>query len=283
MTNNPDRSKTESHQSHRGWRPSCCEFPISHPAPRLILLITLAMGLGGWLWPAYGVDRIWEKSFELAPGSHVSVVNVHGSVMVEGWDRSEVEATVAMRSRTPTDQLNEVHVAVETREGGVSFHTLYPKGLDTPIRVDYKLRVPRQVHLDELSTLQGNIVVRDVDGSVEAHNLHGDIEGFNISGSVVAHALTGNIMLSMRTLPDIHLPLQLGTINGNVDLTMPSEANADLELSTVAGNITGGYPFQASETPGDSTRHAKVGAGGVHIELRTVRGNIHVGQREVDL
>jgi len=25
-------------------------------------------------------------SFELAPGSHVSVVNVHGSIMVEGWN-----------------------------------------------------------------------------------------------------------------------------------------------------------------------------------------------------
>ena len=118
---------------------------------------------------------------------------------------------------------------------------------------------------------------------MEARNLHGDIEGINVSGSVVAHALTGNILISLRALPDRRLPLQLATINGNVDLLMPAQANADLELSTVAGNIVGDYPFQVSSIPGDSTRHAQVGAGGVRVELRTVRGNIRVGQRDEDL
>ena len=131
----------------------------------------------------------------------------------------------------------------------MAFHTLYPSGLDTPIRVDYRLRVPRQVRLDELSTLEGDIVVHDVHGSIEAHNLHGDIEGINVSGSVVAHALTGNILISLRALPDRRLPFTLATINGNVDLVMPAQANADLELSTVAGNIAGDYPFQSVPSP----------------------------------
>jgi DUF4097 and DUF4098 domain-containing protein YvlB len=211
------------------------------------------------------------------------VVNVQGSVLVQGWDRAEVEATVAMRSAAPTDQIDDVQVAVEARNGGVAFHTLYPSGLDTPIRVDYRLRVPRQVRLDELSTLQGDIVVHDVDGTIEARNLHGDIEGINVSGSVVAHALTGNIFVSLRALPDRRLPFALATINGNVDLLMPAQANADLELSTVAGNIVGDYPFQVSSVPGDSTRRVQVGAGGVRVQLRTVRGNIRVSQRDEDL
>ena len=144
-------------------------------------------------------------------------MNVQGSVLVEGWDRAEVEATVAMRSKAPTDQLDDVQVAVEAARGGVAFHTLYPSGLDTPIRVDYRLRVPRQVRLDELSTLDGDIVVHDVQGSIRARNLHGDIEGINVSGSVVAHALTGNMLFSLRALPDRRSPFELATINGNVD------------------------------------------------------------------
>ncbi len=259
------------------------EFRFSSFALKLTLLLMLALGLCGWLRPAYGTERVWEKRFELPPGGHVSVVNVHGSVLVEGWDRAEVEATVAMRSAALTDQLDDVQVAVEARNGGVAFHTLYPSGLNTPIRVDYRLRVPRQVRLDELSTLEGDIVVHDVEGSMEAHNLHGDIEGINVSGSVVAHALTGNILMSLRTLPDHHQPFTLATINGNVELLMPPQANANLELSTVAGNIMGDYPFQVSFVPGDSTRRAQVGAGGVRVELRTIRGNIRVGQRDEDL
>jgi hypothetical protein len=247
----------------------------------LTLLLTLV--LCAWVRPAFATERVWEKRFSLPPGGHVSVVNVQGSVLVQGWDRAEVEATVAMRSAAPTDQLDDVQVAVEARSGGVEFHTLYPPGLDTPIRVDYRLRVPRQVRLDELSTLAGDIVVHDVEGSMEAHSLHGDIEGINVAGSVVAHALTGNILISLRALPDSRRPFTLATINGNVDLLMPEQANADLELSTVAGNIVGDHPFQVSSTPGDSTRYAQVGAGGARLELRTVRGNICVERRDDDL
>jgi len=283
MTNDQERPKLENRNLKVARVATNFDFRFSSSAPRLTLLLILALGLGGWLRPAYGTQRVWEKSFELPPGGHVCVVNVHGSILVEGWDRDEVEATVAMRSDAPTDQLDDVHVAVEARRSAVAFHTLYPSGLDTPIHVDYRLHVPRQVRLDELSTLEGDIVVRDVDGSMEAHSLHGDIEGINVSGSVVAHALTGNILISMHALPDRQLPFQLATINGNVDLVMPAQADADLELSTVAGNIVGNYPFQISSTPGDSTRRAQVGAGGVRVELRTVRGNIRVGQRDGDL
>jgi hypothetical protein len=226
---------------------------------------------------------VWEKRFELLPGGRVSVVNVQGSVLVEGWDRAEVEATVAMRSKVSTDQLNDVRVAVDANSAGVAFHTLYPSGLDTPIRVDYRLRVPRQVRLDELSTLEGDIVVHDVEGMMAAHNLHGDIEGIDVAGSVRAQALTGNILISLRSLPDPRLPVQLATLNGNVDLQLPAEAHANLELSTVAGNIMSIYPFQVSSVPGDSTRRAQVGEGGVRVELRTVRGNIRVGQRDEDM
>jgi hypothetical protein len=290
MTNNQERSWLENRNSNleplnstRTSRVSSFDFRISPFEWKLILLLALALGLGGSLQPAYGTERVWEKRFELPPGGHISVVNVHGSVLVEGWDRAQVEATVAIRSEAPSDQLDDVQVAVEAGSGKVAFHTLYPSGLDTPIRVDYRLRVPRQVRLDEVSTLEGDIVVRDVEGALEARNLHGDIEGINVSGSVVAHTLAGNILVSLGALPDRRLPFELATINGNVDLVMPAHANANLELSTVAGNIAGNYRFQVSDVPGDSTRHAQVGAGGVRVELRTVRGNIRVGQRDEDL
>jgi hypothetical protein len=194
-----------------------------------------------------------------------------------------VEATIAMRSAGTADHLDQVEVAVEAAADGVAFHTLYPRGLREPVRVDYRLRVPRQVRLEQLRTLEGDIAVRDVEGSVNARSLRGDIEGVNVSGSVVASALTGNILMTMRRLPDPRLPVKLETLNGNVDLLLPARANADLELSTVSGRILGDYVFQVSSVPGDSTRRARLGEGGVLVELRTVRGNIRVGQREEEL
>jgi hypothetical protein len=286
-----EESKRENRNSKIGrrganfeWRVASCVLPsFKFRISNFALLPALMIVLATCVRPGYGEERVWEKRFKLPPGGHVSVVNVQGGVLVEGWDRAEVEATVAIQSKTPTDQLDDVQVAVEASREGVAFHTLYPSGLDTPIRVDYRLRVPRQVRLDELSTLEGDIVVHDVEGAMAAHSLHGDIAALNLAGSVTAHALKGNILISLRALPDPLLPIQVATINGNVDVLLPAQANADLELSTVAGNILGNYAFQVSAVPGNSTRHAQVGAGGVRVELRTVRGNIRVGEREEDL
>jgi hypothetical protein len=247
------------------------------------MALAMLVGMAGVPRPSYGVERVWAKRFPLPPGGRVSVENVHGSVLVEGWDHAEVEAIVAMRSQGPSDRLDDVEVAVEVRAGSLAFHTLYPADLDEPVRVDYRLRVPRQVRLEQLSTLEGNIVVRDVEGAVKARSLHGDIEEVNVAGSVVARALTGNILVSLRRLPDRQFPVKLETLNGNVDLLMPAQANADLELTTVAGKILGNYAFEVSSVPGDSTRRARLGEGGVRVELRTVRGNIRVGQRDEDL
>jgi hypothetical protein len=243
----------------------------------------MLFGTAGVSRPSYGVERVWAKRFPLPPGGRVWVENVHGSVVVEGWDRAEVEATVALRSQNPSDRLDDVEVAVEVRAGSLAFHTLYPADLDEPVRVDYRLRVPRQVRLEQLSTLEGDIVVRDVEGAVRARSLDGDIEGVDVAGSVVARTLTGSIFVSLCRLPDRQLPVKLETLNGNVDLLLPAQANADLVISTVAGKILGNYAFEVSSVPGDSTRRARLGEGGVRVELRTVRGNIRVGQGDEDL
>jgi hypothetical protein len=245
-------------------------------------LMTLC-GMAGGLGPAYGIERNWVKDFVLSPGGRVSVENVDGDIVVEGWDQAQVQATVAMRSAGAGDRLGAIQVAVEAKPGSLAFHTLYPANLEKPVRVDYRLRVPRQVQLEELSTLQGAIAVRDVEGSVKARSLHGDITGMDMTGSVAARTLTGNILISLRSLPDVRGAVRLETINGNLDLLVPAKANADVELTTVAGRILGSFRYEVSSVVGESTRRTRLGQGGAHIELRTVRGNIRVGERNAEL
>jgi len=210
----------------------------------------------------------------------VAVENIQGEINVEGWDRAEVEVTAAKISSGPGDHLDDVRVITELGDGSLKFRTVYPPHLDEPVRVNYRVRVPRQVRLPSLRTLEGNISVRHVEGPVDARTLSGNIAQTDVTGRVVARALTGSIFVSLRALPSGTAPLLLDTVNGNVVLLLPPHSNADLELSTVAGNIDGNYAFQVSSIPGDSIRRTRVGQGGVTISLRTVRGSIHVAERD---
>jgi len=210
----------------------------------------------------------------------VTVENVQGEISVEGWDRAEVEITAAKISSGRGDHLDDVRVLTELGPGSLKFRTVYPAHPDEPVRVNYRLHVPRQVRLPSLRTLEGNITVRHVEGSVDARTLSGDIVQTDVTGRVVARALTGSILVSLRALPSGTAPLLLDTVNGNIVLLLPPRSNADLELSTVAGTIEGNYAFQISSVPGDSIRRTRVGLGGVTISLRTVRGSIHVAERD---
>ncbi len=226
------------------------------------------------------LERAWYGRYPLPAGGSVVVENVQGEISVEGWDRAEVEITAAKMGTGQDDHLNVVRVVTELGLHSLTFRTLYPPHLEKPIRVNYRLRVPRQVQLSSLRTLEGNIAVHNVEGFVDARTLSGNIEQMNVSGRVVARALTGSIIVSLRTLTPGTAPLLLDTVNGNVVLFLPPRANADLELSTVAGTIEGNYAFQVSSIPGDSTRRTRLGLGGVTISLRTVRGSIRVGERD---
>ena len=226
------------------------------------------------------LERAWYGLYPLSPGGSVAVENVQGEISVEGWDRAEVEVTAAKIGSGQADQLDDVRVVTELGLRSLKFTTVYPPHLNNPVRVNYHLRVPRQVRLSSLRTLEGNIAVRNVEGSVDARTLSGNIAQRDVTGRIVARALTGSIFVSMRALPPGTAPLLLDTVNGNVVLLLPPRSNADLELSTVAGTIEGNYTFQVSSVLGDSTRRTRVGLGGVTISLRTVRGSIRVAERD---
>jgi hypothetical protein len=228
---------------------------------------------------AEGFQHVWSARFALAAGGVVGVKNVQGTVAVEGWERAEVELIVAKTSLAPTDRLDDVCVSAESGVGSLMFRTLYPDDLREPIRVDYQLWVPRRVRLEGVYTLVGDIRVRNVEGPVDVRSLLGNIIEEDVAGPVVAQALTGDISVSLRALPGPSTPLLLDTVNGNLNLRLPPRANADLELRTVAGQIEGNYLFEASTTPGDNVRRARLGRGGVRVRLETIRGNIRVGER----
>jgi len=246
------------------------------------LFLCFAMAPAVTLSASQVLERAWYGRYPLPAGGSVAVENIQGEISVAGWDRAEVEVTAVKIGTGRGEDLDDVRVVAELGLLSLKLRTVYPP-LEEPVRVNYRLRVPRQLSLSWLRTLEGNITVHDIEGAVEARTLSGNIEQTGATGRVVARTLTGSILVSLRALPASTAPLLLDTVNGNIALLLPPRPNADLELSTVAGTIQGDYTYEVSSTPGDSTRRARLGLGGVTISLRTVRGSICVAQRDDQL
>ncbi len=231
--------------------------------------------------PSFALEQeVWSARYRLQPGGQVRVENVEGDIVVEGWERAEIELVAVKTTLGPANRLEDVRIAVDAREGAVAIQTVYLGPPGAPVRVDYRLRVPRQVRLAPLRTVDGNIAVRDVEGAVTARSLHGNIGLAQVAGGVMANAVTGNIWASMRALPEAGPALLFETLNGDIELQLPARANADLEARTVAGRIESDYSLKVSSVPGDSAKRARLGRGGLRVQLRTVRGSIRVIERE---
>ncbi len=247
---------------------------------RPITLVGVAVGLLAAMPVGAQEQQVWSARYPLPPAGVVAVQNVQGDIDVEAWDRAEVEIVVVKTALGLDANPDDVRIEVESRGRALTLRTLYAGQAEEPVRVDYRLRVPRQVRLERLRTIEGSIGVRGVEGSVDASTLNGNIEQRNISGSVVARALNGNITVSLRALPERAAPVQLDTVTGHIFLALPARANADLELTTVAGRIDSKYVFAVSEVPGDSLWRTRLGRGGVQVRLRTVRGDIRITESE---
>lgn len=244
---------------------------IQEPGPDR--LMNGRTGIGGG-----SSQRVFLKRYPLEAAGIVTVENVQGDISVEAWDRAEAEVAVIKDALGGTSADNGVRIDVESDGKKLELRTLYPPQTEDSVRVSYKLRVPRQVRLERLRTVVGNIRVRNVEGWIDARTLNGSIEEINVTGGVAARTLNGDIAVSMRSMPEKAAPIQMETVNGHLLLLLPEDANAELSLTTVAGRVDSVYALKVSDTPGDTVMRATLGQGGTPVRLRTVRGNIQVMQ-----
>jgi hypothetical protein len=148
----------------------------------------------------------------------------------------------------------------------------------------YVVQVPRGSSVQYTQTSwvgSGDLVVRDVTGSVEATMKAGDIKMTNVAGPVVATAVNGDIQVKFA--PMRQGPSSITTVSGDVDVSMPPSTKATLKLRSVSGEVYTDFDLAMPKSGDDSMRHiggqvvdGTVNGGGNTLSLKTVSGDIYV-------
>ena len=187
-------------------------------------LVFLATALGQEI-PA---DRVSVPFRDPSRPGRVKADLMAGGITVSGYDGKEVVVEAWVRGAKPRNKeslkgegLKRIEIAtsgltVEEEENVVSVGT-GPKGCE----VDLKIQVPRATSLKLGCVNDGNILVENVEGEIEANNLNGSVTLTNVSGVVVAHSLNGAVVTQMeKVTPD--KPMSFSTLNGDIDVTLPA-------------------------------------------------------------
>lgn len=229
----------------------------------------------------------FEQTYPLNANGRVSVSNVNGSITVETWDRNEVKLEYVKTSDRKED-LAEIEVQIESRPDAFHVDTDYgdwkrrnsgERRTYNKLQVEYHLFVPRNAVLDEIETVNGSVNISNANNSTKASAVNGQVRATNLRGATNLSTVNGTLIADFDQLqPGSRISLE--TVNGTVDLTIPSDANATVKADTVNGQISNdfGLPVRKGEYVGRDL-YGKIGSGDVQIKLNSVNGALSVKRK----
>jgi Putative adhesin len=174
-------------------------------------------------WSLVHAGRTISERRPAEPLGSVEIVNVAGSVAVEGWDRPEVEVT-----GTAGDQVDRVEV---TGSGGMtSIHVVERGGMNMggDGSANLLIRVPARSRVSA-TVVSANLKVTGLQGDLKLQSVSGDLSG-EAGGDVRASTVSGTVRLTARAAK----MTEIKTISGDVTL---NGGGGELEVTTVSGDV----------------------------------------------
>ncbi|HSD67222.1 MAG TPA: DUF4097 family beta strand repeat-containing protein [Vicinamibacteria bacterium] len=248
---------------------------------RRALHVAVGLGLGLVLTGCIGggdFGRPYRASVDetrpLAATGELSLENTNGSVHLVAWDEAKVRVEAVKRARSER-ALEELKVEIEAEGDRVSVRTRYPRPhwMGGAGSVEYRVSVPRGARV-RVGTVNGRVEVRDVSGIVRASTVNGSVEVTGAGSAVEASAVNGGVEVDVARV-DPSGRSDLSTTNGSVTLTLPRDANADVEAHTVNGSVRCDFDL-ADARQSRRKIQGRIGSGGARFEIGTVNGSAHI-------
>lgn len=234
----------------------------------------------------------------IAPGKKIEIRGLNGAIAAEG-SSGNLAAVAASKSARRSD-VNTVMIKVVEHPGGVIICAVYPTDIPGRMTSCEPARNLEQVHVEEPANVLNNdvevnfrvqvpagvdFVGRTVNGEINVGRLASNAETKTVNGNInvattgYARAKTVNGKIFAR-LGDANWTgaLEFKTVNGEIDIELPSWASAEISASTFNGAINSDFPLIITAKRNKRQMSGSIGATGSGRELllKTLNGNINL-------
>lgn len=252
---------------------------------------------GNWDTADYTQD---EQEIEIPlsnPGERgkLDVGSHNGSIIVTGYDGQTVKVKmIKYIKKVDKDKTKDGMRLVSS--GGFSVeaeeynNTVKVENEGWNNRIDFVIQVPKNFDVKADTYNNGELVITDITGEIDAENYNGPIKLEGISGSASASTYNGSIVIAFSKLtPD--KPMEFNTYNGKIDLTVPAASKFTAKMKTSKEIYTDfeNFTMQQSEPEKKSGKGGRgysikyenwiqgsLNGGGVDVSMKTTNGNIYI-------
>jgi hypothetical protein len=237
-------------------------------------------------------DHDYRFTPDLRSGQLLDVSSIDGTVTVTQGRGTSAEIVAHKRVRRGNGDL--VTVVLEPSRNGFRVCTVYlSRGGDerscdshrgnndrddshdaVDVDVAYDIRIPAGVAL-HVNTIDGNVEVSGIDTPGTIRSVDGDVtfEGVAPLGLNTVDGKVHAIITNRRWDHDV----SIRTVDGEVELTLPGDVDADVSGHTVDGAIHSDFPMTVTGKWGPQSFHGSIGRGGSNrLDITTVDGGIRL-------
>ncbi len=226
----------------------------------------------------------FHQTYPLSANGRVSLSNIAGTIRVIAWERNEVKVDAVKTAYKP-ERLAEARIEVEASADALRIKTKYPDGNrnfysggrnreDSAATVEYTLSVPQGATLNSIQSVSGDIVIENVAGEVTAASVSGEVTARGLRSTGKLTSVSGTVEM---TVTDAVTPtsLTLSSVSGAAQLTLPSDANADVRGSSVSGTVRNEFnlPVRVGNYVGRDFA-GRLGTGALRVRLDSVSGTV---------
>jgi len=244
-----------------------------------LLILTAVLLASGSLFASVTEEETF--SYTLDEGGRFSISNVNGSITITGGkgDKVEIVATKKADSQDDLDGIeieishssDEIVVETELGESNSWFSRANNSG-----QVTYEVIVPASSMLDSVETVNGNVTISGVSGTVIAESVNGDLEISDLQGDVELATVNGGVDADF-TKCEGQQNIKAETVNGRVTITLPEDADVQVSADTLNGGINGrDFGLETDEGFVGSDLNGKIGDGSARLNVDTVNGSIKI-------
>jgi len=233
-------------------------------------------------------QETWTRSYKLAPGGRLELINTNGKISAEPAEGDTVEVSGVRTAKASSDEaakelLGKVEMREEVGTSSVRIEVRTPRfsGMSGH-SVEWTIKVPKGVNVD-LRTVNGGVRLKGLQGDIAAKTTNGGVSGTGIlSQNVQATAVNGVIEIEFGAPLQADGKVEFETVNGGVEIGLPSESKATISARCVNGGVRVTDLEVKKDNEGVSGRESKrrlegtLNGGGARVTLSTVNGGVTV-------
>lgn len=223
----------------------------------------------------------WTRTYTLPEGAELQITNPGGAVEIQGVDGNAVDVRVerivhAANNEAAAEIVPRISIKEEVVPDRISIRTEGLGGIIIGVRFEttYRVRAPKTARLRVRGS--DSVSVKGFSGRVVVTGVNAMVTGEDLRGGVEARSVNGDVSITMASLGGDLVDIR--ATNGNLQLTIPRNANANLNALANRGRVDV-TDLKYEPIGGDQSQRrvrGRINAGGSPIELNATNGNIVV-------